>query len=261
MDYIKYTVDGKASYLENVGGKWVETLSVPYMQGAYDFTLELNKDGRVTYIESNDPRINMKLDVREMAPNTIDLLNYLPEFMQEIKEFKEIVQAENVVFNILSNDIEYFLNQLFIDSASPETVFRFENFLGIKGEGTLDQRKSYILALIKKGDKLNEKSIKTIVDTITGSEAIVTFYAINEVNSPKNGHAVLLVQVLSPDNNKDYKYDDIQRALQPLVPAHIDLMVIKYFSTWQNVKDNYLDWGAAAQAASWQEINDYIPPA
>lgn len=260
MDYIKYTVDGKDTYLENVDGKWVEILNAPKIKGNYAFNLELNKDGRVTYINSDDPRIDLSLSVMDNISNDINLLKYLPEFMQEILELKEIMSAENIVFNIFSSELEYFLDQMFLDSASPDTVLRLENFLGIKGEGTLSQRKSYILALIKKGDKLSEKSIKTIVNTITGSKAIVTFYTINDVNSPKLGHAVLLVQVLSPDNNKDYKYEDIQRALQPLVPAHIELIVMRYFATWGNVKDNYSDWSAVARAHNWKEINDYIPP-
>ena len=69
------------------------------------------------------------------------------------------------------------------------------------------------------------------------------------------------VQVLSPDNNKDYRYDDIFRALKPMVPAHIKLLVIKYFATWEDIRNNFADWNAiAANMADWQAVKNYIPP-
>lgn len=260
MDYIKYTIDGQTTYLENRNGQWVETLNAPDVAGSYDFDLEVSKNGAITYLNSYDPRVNLQLQVQQEVPQVVNLISYLPEFMQEVKEFQTILNAENVIFNTLSRDVGYVLNQLFMNTASPDTILKWENFLGIKGEGSLEQRKSYIMAMIKKGDKLSEKSIKTIVNTLTGSDAIVTFYAENDVTTPQVGHAVLLVQVLSPDNSKDYKYDDIQRMLEPLVPGHIKLIVVKYFATWGDIKENYASWEAVALGQDWQAINDYIPP-
>jgi hypothetical protein len=66
--------------------------------------------------------------------------------------------------------------------------------------------------------------------------------------------------VLSPDNKKDYRYDDIAKALKSLVPGHIKLSVVKYFATWGDVKNNYADWATVKAMADWQTVKSYIPP-
>lgn len=68
------------------------------------------------------------------------------------------------------------------------------------------------------------------------------------------------MQVLSPDTTKDYKYDDIERAIKPLVPSHIKLIVIKYFALWSDIVSNFSNWGSVKTMNDWQAVKDYIPP-
>ncbi len=149
---------------------------------------------------------------------------------------------------------------MFIISSSHDAIKRIEDFLRIKGQGTLAQRKSYLIALSQRGNKLNELKIRDIVNTITGSECIVSFFAANEPNNPTPGYGLLKIQVLSPDNSKDYKYDDVARSIKPLAPAHIKLDVIRFFATWDDILENFSDWNAVASMPDWQIIRDYIPP-
>lgn len=261
IDYIKYTIDGKTySLINNGDGTWSKDLNAPNVAGMYNLLLEIGQDGIKTYIDSSDPRYSFYLEVIEEIERKVNLIEYLPDFMQDILEFQVLFDAENIEFDLVYNEINKIFLDSFIRTASIEKVTRLENFLRIKGEGTLDQRRTFLLALFQKGKKMNEGIIKEVANTITGSDCIVTFFGSDELNNPQPSFSLLQIQVLSPDNNKDYRYVDIARTLRPLVPAHIKLLVIKYFSTWEDVKNNYSDWNAVMAAGSWEVLKNYIPP-
>lgn len=195
-----------------------------------------------------------------MSNIQINLIDYLPDFLKDIDEFKVIMSAETNQFNKLLNDIESNLDNNFIDFMTLETMIRIETFLGIVGEGTLEQRKNYLKALIRKGYKLSETSIKAIVKSITGGLCVVAFFAGNDTLNPTPGQGTLRVQVLSPDYSVDYKFDDILRAIAPYMPAHIKLNIIKYFATWENISIDFQTWDLLKQSKStWQDIYNYIP--
>lgn len=261
IDYIKYTIDGKTYSLVNNGdGTWSKNINAPDLAGRYNLLLEIGQAGIKTYIDSSDPRYSFYLEVIQEIERRVDLIKYLPDFMQEVLEFQVLFDTKNIELDVFYNEINNFMLDSFIRTASIDRVTRLENFLRIKGEGTLDQRRTFLLALFQKGKKLNEGIIKEVVNTITGSDCIVTFFGSDELNNPQPSFSLLQIQVLSPDNNKDYRYADIARTLRPLVPAHIKLLVIKYFSTWDDVKNNYSDWNAVRAMESWQDVKNYIPP-
>lgn len=262
IDYIKYTIDGKTYELaKNDDGTWSRNLNAPDVAGRYDLLLEIGSNGIVTYIDSKDPRYNFYLDVIKDAERRVDLIKYVPDVLKDIEEFQVIFDAKNIELDILYDVINKIKLDMFIRTASNEKITRLEDFLGIKGLGTLEQRKSYLLTLFQRGKKLNETVIKEVANTITGSDCIVTFFGADEPNNPHPGYGLLQVQVLSPDNQKDYRYEDIARALKYLNPGHIKLLVIKFFATWEDIKNNFGDWNAiAANMADWQAVKNYIPP-
>jgi hypothetical protein len=260
MDYIKYTVDGNTVYLENINGVWQQSLNAPEEPGIYSLGLEVNGNGVTNYIDSSDSRYNLMLNVLGEYDKYINLLEYLPQSMADIKEFQVIMDIESDYFNRFYGDINKTLDNNFLDTMSIEIVQRLENFLGILGEGTLSQRNSYLKALFKKGNKLSEKAIKTVINTITGSKAIIKFYTGSELDAPISGQGVLKIQVLSPDPSIDYKFNDIIRAITPLMPEHIKLIVVKYFSTWGDIENAYSSWESIKAAPKWTTIASYIPP-
>lgn len=262
IDYIRYTIDGKIYELtNNKDGTWSRSLNAPNIAGKYDLLLEIGQENLVTYIDSKDPRYTFYLEVINEIEKNVDLIKYLPESLQDIKEFNLIFDSEDGELDILYDEINNINLDIFIRTASPEKIRRLESFLKIKGLGTLEQRKTYLLALFQKSRKLNEKIIREIVDTITGSDCIITFFGADESNNPQPGFGLLKVQVLSPDNNKDYRYEDIFRSIKPLSPAHIMLSVDKYFSTWGDIKMNFMDWNTLLlNMQDWDNVRNYIPP-
>ncbi|MDF2844930.1 MAG: hypothetical protein K0R00_3356 [Herbinix sp.] len=261
INYIKYTLDGKSySLIDNGDGTWSKETNAPNVAGNYSLIFEISEDGVVSYVDSTDIRYMVYLTVIENIERKVSLKDYIPEFLQDILEFSVIYDIEDPIMDKLYSNLEKVRNDMFITSASNDAISRLEKFLNIKGQGTLEQRKSYLISLLQKGKKLNEDKIKKLTNTITGSDCIVTFYGASELNNPEQGHGLINVQVLSPDNNKDYRYEDITRTLRNLVPGHIKLLVIKYYSTWSDVIENYDNWSAIRVAGNWRVIKDYIPP-
>ena len=190
----------------------------------------------------------------------INLISYIPDYLQDIAEFKVIMDTESKELNDYFNKIEQTLDFQFIDYMDIETLSRYEAFLGIKGEGTVEQRRAYIKALYNRRGKLSESTIKNIVKAITGGKAIVHFYTADEELNPEQGQGLLLIRVLSPDPNVDYKFDDIIRAISSYKPAHIKINIVKYFTAWSDISDLYTDWNnIKSNFTNWQEIKDYIP--
>lgn len=257
-----YTIDGKVNNLnKGEGDTWSDINKAPNESGLYPIGISVsNEVGQTAYIDNTSSKFNLNLRVSEDVRNDISLIEYLPEYLQDIKEFKLIMEAESQKFNELYFTKDKTLDMQFVDYMDIEAITRYENFLGIVGEGTLEQRRSYIRALYSKGDKLSENSIKAVVKSITGGKALIKFFGGDEALNPNPGQGTLRVQVLSPDMNINYKFDDIIRAIAPYMPAHIKLNLIKYFATWGDISEAYTDWQAIKEASSWQELYNYIPP-
>lgn len=261
IDYIKYTVDGETyELINNNDGTWSRSVNAPSVVGLYNLLLEIGQGDSIVFIDGSDSRYNFYLQVIEEIERNVNLIRYLPPILQDVLEFNVIFDAENIELDYFYDSIKRIGLDAFIRTASAQKITRLENFLRFKGLGTLEQRRTYLLSLYRKGRKLNEGNIKQIVHTITGSDCFVTFYGSDDANNPQKGDGLLLVQVLSPDNNKDYRYEDIFRALRPLVPGHLKLIVLKFFATWGDVKGNFADWNAVKTNGSWQDVKNYIPP-
>lgn len=61
----------------------------------------------------------------------IDLLNYLPQYVQEYKEIKEIMSTVEPELQLLSDETEVILNNQFILHCNTVGIKKFENMLGI----------------------------------------------------------------------------------------------------------------------------------
>jgi hypothetical protein len=260
IEFIKYTVNGIQYQLtNNDDGTWSSQQNAPSVAGNYSLLLEISENGMISIIDSSDSRYDFFLEVIAAIERVTCLHNYVPEYISSITEFNTLFDVENAEFDAFYAATEKTKVDLYIPTASNDGIQRIENFFNITGVGTLDQRKKYLMSLFQNGNKLTEQSVKSIIATITGSNCIVEFFGANELDNPQPGKGVLQIQVFSPDNS-DYRYEDIVRALNPLVPTHVKLLVVKFFATWNDVKMNFLDWGSIRSLEDWRSLSNYIPP-
>lgn len=261
---VEYAINGTTEPMEKRGDQtWSDTSQAPEEEGVYPVMVMVeNEVGQTTIVDHTDSRFNMKLDVRSgVNPNNIKLIELLPDYLRDIREFKMIMETESQRFNDLYLNMDKSIDFQFVDNMTVEILTRYETFLGIVGEGTLEQRRAYIKALYSKGDKLSETSIQAIVKSITGGKAIVKFFTGGEALNPNPGQGTLRVQVLSPDPNINYKFDDVIRAIAPYMPAHIKLNLLRYFSTWEDISKAHVSWDSIKTSqVNWKALYDYIPP-
>lgn len=73
----------------------------------------------------------------------VDLVSYLPPFMQTYKEPVAALEAENAEFAIMWNAVDWVLKNRFITTADEYGISRFEKILGILPgeEDTLESRR------------------------------------------------------------------------------------------------------------------------
>lgn len=76
----------------------------------------------------------------------VDLIQYLPGFLQEIREFRELSKAENPEFKRLYEDIDALLNNGFIHTVDLQGVKRWEKLLRITAPtSSMEGRKAALL--------------------------------------------------------------------------------------------------------------------
>lgn len=82
-----------------------------------------------------------------MQDNIVDLLSYLPPVIQELEEFKQIMNTESEEFNILVKEYQNLLNDQFVHEATENGLSRWEKILNInpKPSDTLESRRWEIL--------------------------------------------------------------------------------------------------------------------
>lgn len=177
------------------------------------------------------------------------LINYLPEFLRSIEDFKELFASLDIEIKYLNDGIDYIINQSNIMKADEKRIEEWEQFLKIDKQGDLHQRKLYIIATLTSVGKLNKSKIEEIVNIYTkGGGADVEF-----VNS------TIIVKVKPPKGNEDFLFPDIERTLEKMKPAHLGLTVIRYYCLWSDIYEDFDTWNDVLQNfETWLDVKNYI---
>lgn len=75
------------------------------------------------------------------------LIDLLPEFVQQFKEFKEIMEAEDEQMDLIDKNVQRILNNAFIADCDEYGIKKYEALLNITpiADDTLESRKSRVL--------------------------------------------------------------------------------------------------------------------
>lgn len=146
----------------------------------------------------------------------IDLMNHVPFFMKEVKEFQNIVKAENPEFDLLQDVSIDIMNNQFIQDSTEYGVERWEKLLSItpsKNE-TLDERKRMILTLINNTTPYTVRNLKKMLYNICEEDLIVHY---------ENETFTLTIRFFSDLHGK---LEQIQSLLNEIVPANLVIILI-----------------------------------
>ena len=135
----------------------------------------------------------------------VNLLSFLPEFVQEYREIKHIMNSEQPEIQKLEDETEIIKNNQFILSCDIDGIARFENLLGItpKPDDTLDARKSRVITRWNDSIPYTYKGLKKNLNVMCGEGNYLLIPSFNEygleivVSLPLSGQADELDYMLS----------------------------------------------------------------
>lgn len=256
MRLVQIIVNGVLYTLrQNGNGEWVVTNRAPYVAGEYPVTVMATTEaGQNIVIDADDAELQRALTLIVTENTTISgerMFSYWPEAIQQILEFQALIKPEGFEVDFLSNDIDLSVNEAYLLTMGEERISEWEKALGISAasDDTIDDRRETVIARIRGQGKLNTTLINAIVNAFTGGTAI---------SYVKD--STLYVKITPPPGNKQYKFDNVVRELEKKVPAHLGLSVVRNYATWGEVKNNFIDWNAIAQMATWDDLKLWVAP-
>ena len=147
------------------------------------------------------------------------LLGYWMPILRNLKEFQEIVKAEEPELNLILEAIDRTLANMFIETADEYGIGRFEDMMGIYPEDTdtLEERRFRVMA--KWGDKLpyTVKALKNLLETLCGKDG----YALKVDN---NRYELVVKVALYNEHN----LKEVEKLLNRVVPANMVIQAVLF---------------------------------
>lgn len=102
----------------------------------------------------------------------VNLVEYLPNIIREVKEFKEISNTESPEINLLWKNFQNVFDDQFIETATENGVKRWEKILQIipKASYTLEDRKFVILTRLNKQLPYTTRMLQQILRQLCGQD-------------------------------------------------------------------------------------------
>ncbi len=149
----------------------------------------------------------------------INMLNYLPEFLQDFREFQELAAAENPEILALWGRLDNVMKEQFIEDATEDGVKRWEAILNInpKGSDSLELRKFRILTRLNEKLPYTYKKLAQQLETLCGESG----YSLELMNNEYK----LIVRVALVAKSM---LAEVDKLLKRIVPAnmYIDLSLL-----------------------------------
>ncbi|QIB68646.1 YmfQ family protein [Aminipila butyrica] len=154
----------------------------------------------------------------------INLIAYLPEILQDIREFKTVAETENLELKQLQAALNAALNDLFVESSTEYGVARWEKILKIspKGTNSLAERKFRILARLNEQLPYSYRMLARQLATLCGEEG----YSLKE--NIETYQLIVRVALAAKSN-----FDDVQKLLERVVPCNVAVDLSLIYNQYQ----------------------------
>lgn len=147
----------------------------------------------------------------------VNLLGYLPLFMQEYLEIRQIMLSENPEFQLVEDESEIIKNNQFISTCNENGICRYEDMLGIipKSNDTLNER------IIKVLIRWNNTLPYTIKALNAKLKIICSDKGSYEIIPDFNNYKITLIVSLSLNS----QLVELEHILHDMLPANIDYLI------------------------------------
>ena len=179
------------------------------------------------------------------------MIEYYPQVIRSIQEFKAIITAEYPEFEGLSDSNNKVIQDAYLLTMTEDRIESWEKILGIVpiANSTVEDRRETVIARIRGQGKLNTELINIIVGTFTGGKA----------NSWIE-NSILYVEITPPPNNKQYKFANVEQELSKKVPAHLGFKVSRNYYEWGEILKNTSTWqDVKNEFETWEDVYLFVP--
>lgn len=173
------------------------------------------------------------------------LIDYLPPFIQEYKEIKAIMDAEQVSAENVWTDAESVLADQFVQDATENGVARYEKILGItpKGTYTLNERKFNIFARMNEQLPYTLESLESALISLCGEDGYT-------LKLDTNAYTLTVKLALANEHN----VEAVENLLKKMIPANL-IRNVRLFNTYTLLADlTYAQLGAYTYKQLREEI-------
>ena len=156
------------------------------------------------------------------------LINYLPQLLKEIYEFKVLCDAGDKELASLKADIDNIFKEMFVYTAEDEGLTRLEKILNLTSAADdIDFRRFQILTKLNGGNRNLMKKIEVLV----GEDFTVDYY-----------WSEYRLVVKLPLKNKKY-LDAVRDMLDDTVPLNLIIEAVLKYNTYGTIKSKKLTYG------------------
>lgn len=141
-----------------------------------------------------------------------EVFSYGPYFFKDIKDLDASLKFAGNTLDTMAEKLELLMRNQFIVSADEETIYRYEEWLGIEHDSgkSLSDRRKKVKLLWNGGEKLNGELIKSLVKSYTGCDEDPIIIMTTK----------LTIKAQITESNLVYM-NDLLEQLDKMKPAHI----------------------------------------
>lgn len=174
------------------------------------------------------------------------LIDYLPNILKELEEFKQLMNAEQKQVDDLWNMIYKILNEAFIETAESDGLTRWETILNLTplDTDTAEVRRMRIHAKILEAVPYTWETLKQMFDGLCGEDG----YKLEL----KNKEYTLVIKVAL--TSKRLK-DEVVKMADRVVPANLILDIDLLYNTYELLKQ--ITWGQATEK-TYKDLKDEV---
>lgn len=191
----------------------------------------------------------------------VDLIRYLPLFVADYEEIKQITKTENPEFKLLAADISEIWDNQYIISCDEIGIARFEKLLNIMPlpDDTLESRKSRCLMRWNETVPYTYRALKNRLDIMCGKGNYQLIPNFNDyeleliVSLSLSGQAEELDNMLAyilPANIKVIARNELIRNISGVIRGGSTTIESEYFTLQSKVNLDHLISGSATGAGS-----------
>lgn len=152
--------------------------------------------------------------IKTVLDEKVDILNYLPQFMQNFKEISEIMKTENIELELIYRYLKKELFNQFVHSCDIQGIAKFEKLLGINVDETLELETRKFNVITKWGGELpyTYRNLLKKLDYLCGKDS----YTLEIKNKD---YTVNIITSFIDENRKNI----LINSLRNIIPANMTI--------------------------------------